>query len=102
MKKQKGVMATTGLSMTEGTVAQVEEQNEYNSLQNAYDLFHQGQEQASEVRYQGEIQKRNLLYQADMKDYEAQMAQYSFDNSLAGMMTNLGDKAWNWYTMGLG
>ena len=106
MRQQEGVLATTGLSMTEGTIAQVEEQNEYNSIQNAYAIFHQGQEQASQSRYQGQVKKRDLLYQADVKDYEGEMAKYSAKmaerNSMTGILKRGANAGWKWYTMGLG
>ena len=77
MDVERARMAGSGVSLTEGTPLLVQEEDDLTSMLNIEDIFNAGLNEAAEIRYQGEQNKRGLLWEAEQSQYQGNLAKYT-------------------------
>jgi hypothetical protein len=74
LESERARMASSGVSLTEGTPLKIEEENDITSRFNANDIFNDGLNRAAETRFAGRQKERSLLFEANELGFQRKLS----------------------------
>ena len=82
LSSERARMATSGVSLTEGSPLQIEEENDLTSILNTEDIFNEGLNRGAETRYAGKLAERSLLFEADQLGFQRKLSKSTAKSNL--------------------
>ena len=94
LESKRAFMAGSGVSQTEGSPLQIEEQEQITSALNSNDIFNAGLTRGAESRFAGQQQKRGLLFEAEQFKFQRKASK---QKAKSQMITGLVNTAFGAY-----
>ena len=83
LSSERARMGSSGVSLTEGSPLQIEEENDLTSILNTEDIFNEGLNRGAETRYAGKLAERSLLFEADQLGFQRKLSKSTAKSNLS-------------------